>query len=62
MKNDPIVEEVRNNRFEIEREYENEDEKYFQHLLSFQEKMKEHLVCREPKIKVSQTDITQSST
>ncbi len=61
MKNDPIVEEVRKIRFEIEREYENDDEKYFQHLLSFQKKMKERLVSREPKRTSSQFNITQSS-
>lgn len=49
MKNDPIVKEIRKIRHRIERECQNDPEKYFQRLQASQEKLVERLVCRQPK-------------
>ncbi|MBL7177225.1 MAG: hypothetical protein ISS66_15485 [Desulfobacteraceae bacterium] len=48
MINDPIVQEVRNIRHQIEKECHQDPEKYYQHLKSLQEKLSERLVCRKP--------------
>ena len=49
MTNDPIVREVREIRHDIERECQQDPEKYYQHLKALQEKFVERLVCRRPK-------------
>lgn len=48
MINDPIVQEVRNIRHQIEKECHQDPEKYYQYLKSLQEKLGERLVCRKP--------------
>ena len=48
MSNDPIVEEVRKVRLEIERECGPSADAYFEHLKKVQEKWKERLVRRQP--------------
>ena len=49
MKNDPIVKEVRKIRHEIERECQQDPEKYYQRLKALQEKFVGRTVCRQPK-------------
>lgn len=49
MTNDPIVKEVRKIRQEIERECQQDPEKYYQRLKSLQEKFVGRTVCRQPK-------------
>jgi hypothetical protein len=49
MTTDPIVREVREIRHEIERECQQDPEKYFQRLKASQEKLAGRLVCRQPK-------------
>lgn len=49
MKADPIVEEVRAIRDQIERETQRDPELYYQRLRILQEKFSGRLVCRQPK-------------
>jgi len=49
MTKDPIVQEVRKIRHEIERECEKDPDKYYQYLKSLQENLVERLVCRQAK-------------
>ena len=46
---DPIVQEVRRIRHEIDRECQHDPEKFYQHLKVSQEKLLGRLVCRRPK-------------
>jgi hypothetical protein len=46
---DPIVEEVRRIRHQIERECQENAQQYYEHVKAFQRKMGERLVCRKPK-------------
>ena len=48
MPEDPIVQEVREVRHQIERECRHDPEKYYQHLKAIQEKLGERLVRRQP--------------
>ncbi|MCP4570497.1 MAG: hypothetical protein GY841_23180 [FCB group bacterium] len=48
MIHDPIIEEIRKIRHEIEAECGNDADKYFQHIQEIQKKHK-HLVRRQPK-------------
>ena len=48
MTEDPIVREVREIRHQIDEECRKDPEKYYQHLLRFQKKLSERLVCRQP--------------
>jgi hypothetical protein len=47
---DPIVREVRETRHEIEKDCQQDPEKYYQHLRTYQEKFVDRLVCRQPKL------------
>jgi len=49
MVKDPIVYEVRNIRHQIEKECHQDPDKYYQHLVSLQEKLAKRLVRRKPK-------------
>ena len=49
MKIDPIVQQVREIRHEIERECERDPAKYYQHLRTLQENLGARVVRREPK-------------
>jgi len=49
MVQDPIIEELRKIRSEIEKECNNDPEQYYQHLLAFQKNLKGDLVRRKPK-------------
>lgn len=49
MANDPIIQEIRDIRHAIEKECQGDSERYYQHLLSLQEKSAERLVRRQPK-------------
>ncbi len=49
MKADPIVEEVRAIRHQLERETQQDAELYYQRLKTLQEKFSGRLVCRQPK-------------
>ena len=53
MTNDPIIEEVRKIRHEIERECQHDPENFYQRLKASQEKLGVQLVCRHPKILVT---------
>jgi len=46
---DPIIEELRKIRSEIEKEYKNDPEQYYRHLLEFQKNLLGDLVRRKPK-------------
>lgn len=48
MPNDPIVEEVRKIRGEIESELGDDPKAYYRHLIQLQEQWKERLVTRTP--------------
>ena len=50
---DPVVREVREIRHQIEQEYKQDAEKYYQHLMTYQKNLAERLVCRQPKSLVS---------
>ncbi|MDY6855422.1 MAG: hypothetical protein SWO11_12065 [Thermodesulfobacteriota bacterium] len=45
---DPIVKEVREIRHQIDKECEEDPEKYYQHLQRLQKKLLKRLVCRQP--------------
>jgi len=49
MKADPIVEQVREIRRQVERETQQDPELYYQHLRKVQERFSGRLVCRQPK-------------
>jgi hypothetical protein len=49
MIDDPIVREVRRIRHEIEREFQDDSGKYYQHLKALQDQFAGRLVCRRPK-------------
>ena len=49
MKTDPIVEQVRQVRRQIEDENQQDPELFYQHLKRIQERLSDRLVCREPK-------------
>ena len=49
MKTDPIVEQVRHVRREIEDENRQDPELFYQHLKKIQERLSDRLVCRKPK-------------
>ena len=49
MKTDPIVEQVRQVRREIEDETQQDPELFYQHLKKIQERLSDRLVCRKPK-------------
>jgi len=49
MTEDPIVREVREIRHQIEKECQQDSEKYYQHLKTLQNKLAERLVSRHPK-------------
>jgi len=49
MYRDPVVEEVRKVRREIEAECHNDPDEYLQYLRHFQEQFKDRLVCGKPK-------------
>ena len=49
MLNDPIIEELRQIRREIEKSCENDSEKFYLHLLEVQDKYRDRLVQRKPK-------------
>ncbi len=50
MFDDPIVEEVRKIRRQIEEECNNDFKAYYEHLLALQEKYRKRLVKRSPRI------------
>ncbi len=50
MQKDPIVEEVRRIRHEIERECKGDPDRFFRHFLSLQKKAGRRLVRRGPKL------------
>ncbi len=47
---DPIIAEVRQVRHEIEAEYENDPQKYYEHIVLLQEKYRHRLAQRKPKL------------
>ena len=49
MFNDPIISEIRNNRLKLEAEFQNDSQKYYDHLLEIQKKYSNRLVRRQPK-------------
>jgi hypothetical protein len=49
MKADPIVEQVRAIRHQLERETQRDPELYYQRLRTLQQKLAGRLVCRQPK-------------
>jgi len=49
MKTDPIVEQVRQVRRQIEDENQQDPELFYQHLKKIQERLSDRLVCRQPK-------------
>ena len=49
MKADPIVEQVRAIRHELERDTQRDPELYYQRLKTLQERFSGRLVCRQPK-------------
>ena len=49
MKPDPIVEEVRRIRLQIEREVGGGSEAFYRHMLKLQEGLGDRLVCRKPR-------------
>jgi hypothetical protein len=49
MNKDPIVEEVRTIRRQIEAEFHNDPEELFRHLQKMEEQFKDRLVCGKPK-------------
>ena len=55
MKTDPIVEQVRQVRREIEDETQQDPELFYQHLKKIQERLSDRLVCRKPKALVTIT-------
>lgn len=59
MTEDPIVREVREIRHQIEKECQQDSEKYYQHLKTLQNKFAERLVSRHPKPLVT-TELKQS--
>ncbi len=46
---DPIIEEIRKIRREIEEECSNDPQKYFEHIQKLQESYKHRLISRKPK-------------
>ncbi|MFH1672815.1 MAG: hypothetical protein ABIF87_05255 [Pseudomonadota bacterium] len=48
MTQDPIVKEVRDIRHQIDKEYGQDPEEYYQHLQRLQKKLAKRLVCRQP--------------
>jgi len=50
MTEDQIVQEVREIRHQIEKEYGQDFKKYYQHLKTFQKKLGKRLVCRKPNL------------
>jgi len=59
MTEDPIVREVREIRHQIEKECQQDSEKYYQHLKTLQNKLAERLVSHHPKPLVT-TELKQS--
>jgi hypothetical protein len=49
MFNDPIISEIRKNRLKLEAEFQNDSQKYYDHLLEIQKKYSNRLVRRQPK-------------
>jgi len=49
MKTDPIIEQVRQVRRQIEDETQQDPELFYQHLMKIQEPLSDRLVCRQPK-------------
>ena len=49
MKSDPIIEEVRRGRKQLEDEIQQDAELYYQLLKKIQEPLSDRLVCRQPK-------------
>ncbi|MFQ6093384.1 MAG: hypothetical protein ACE5OR_12065 [bacterium] len=49
MGTDPIVEEVRKIRHQIDRETQKNSETYYEHVRDFQRKLGARLVCRKPR-------------
>ena len=49
MKNDPIVQEIRENRKAIEARYKDNPREYFTHLQEYQQQYQKRLVRRQPK-------------
>ena len=52
MSKDPIVEEVRKIRHQIESDYKNDSDKYYEHLLNIQKKYRRRLIKRQPQRKI----------
>ncbi len=57
---DPVIEEIRKVRRDIEAEYQNDPDKYFLHLLEIQKKYK-NLVRRHPKPRLQTKRSVQDS-
>lgn len=57
---DPVIEEIRKVRRDIEAEYQNDPDKYFLHLLEIQKKYK-NLVRRRPKPRLQTKRSVQDS-
>ena len=57
MRTDPIVEEVRQIRHQIERQCQEDPEEFYKYLIACQKKLVGRLVCRRPKplVTVEQT-------
>jgi len=53
MTTDPIVQEVRKIRHEIERECQHDSEQYYQRLKALQNRLAGRCVCRRPKLMVT---------
>jgi len=49
MKTDPIVEQVREVRRQIEDETHQDPELFYQHLKKIEERISDRLICRQPK-------------
>lgn len=49
MWSDPLVEEVRQIRRDIEGKCQDNPEAFYQHILEVQQSIKKQLICREPK-------------
>ena len=52
---DPIIEELRKIRSEIEKECNDDPEQYYRHILEFQKNLKGDLVRRKPKPAIQKT-------
>ena len=46
---DPIIQEIRKIRHEIEADYQNDPQKYYTHLLEIQKEFSDRLIRRKPK-------------